>query len=829
MKGLAHILVFVALAGLVSCGGGDDPPPAKSPAAKPKTGKPNKPAAKAPNADRKLRRVQGLLDFAPGDAVAVLHVPDIKRTHDALQKTAIAEIWREREVKRALTTPLERAAALFKSVPFTDVLSYDKVLSQLRGEMMIAFAAPDRFCAAVDLGDAYLEVHRLVRSYTHAYLALERVDGLDVFTYRPTHGARTAIPIRLCFMQGRLLIGAGEGTLDAMLYGENDSLRDHPRYAQVCEATYGARADYRLFVDMERLASLGTEMLGERGRAAIDLLGLDAVHSLVLAGHTDGGAFVDRIAVLTDGLNPLAAKLFAKGKPARETLALVPDIAESFTHVRLDAVALFDVVKRAVAIADDDASATLAAALAKADESLGMPLEALLAAFEPSWLLMTLLDDSDDPVSEDPTEALRNHAFRNAVLVATMRSPKLVEQVLTHLAGSEEAITATRAGGRPAFALSDRRAGPLDPLVVLDGNQLIAAADRRLVFRYLERREQSIIRNPSFEFRWRAMPEGISMLSYTDPRPTVARLLPVVQAAATLFGSRFADDGDAALVAPDLADASVLTRHLTPITSHFQVRENGLFLDSRSPIGTATLLVPAAAVAAAIVLPKVIAPAAPANHDGTDESTTTRPITREPTATRPSTPTPRPRRLSISNDEASTLYALRALVSAQQEFRRSAHVDRDGDGAGEYGTFAELAGVVPLPGSNARLSPPILTAAFSRIADGIVTRRGYHLRLYLPGSDGEPIAEQSAGGVDPQVDPKASTGAWAVVAWPTEDSRAKRSFYVDHAGRVYTTETEFRGTNAPAIAALLARENDLRGGISANGAARDGSRWVEAR
>lgn len=828
MKGLVRILVVAALGGLVSCGGGDDPSsPAKAPA-KPTKAQASKAPAKPRKTDRKLRRVKGLLDFAPKDAIAVLHVPDVKRTHDALQKTALAEIWREREVKRTLAAPLEQAAALLHRIPFADALDYDKVLSQLRGELMIAFAAPDRLCAAFDLGDAYLEVHRLVRSYTHTYLALERVDGLDIFTYRPTHARGTTIPVRLCFTQGRLLVGAGEGTLDAMLYGDGGSVLEHPRFAEACDASYGARADYRLFVDVERLTGLGSELLDERGRAAIELFGLDAIHSLVLAGHTDGAVFVDRVAVLTDGPNPLASRLFAKGKATRETLALVPDVVENFTHVRLDAVALLDLVKRAAAIADDDAGATLADALRHADKSLGMPLEKLLGAFEPSWLLMTLLDDTDDAASEDPTEMLRNQAFRNAVLVATMRSPKLVEQVLTHLAGTEPSIVAKQAGGRPAFAIRAAHDATFDPLVVLDGNLLIAAVDRRLVFRYLERREQSIVRNPSFEFRWRAMPDGVAMLGFADPRPVVARLLPLAQSAATMFGSQLSDDSGAAFAVPDLPDASVLTRHLSPVTSHFEVREDGLFLESRSPFGTATVLLPIAGVAAAVALPKLFADAAPTTTaTDTDATPTPAPTPRAaPRATAPATGTTR---VSVSNEEASTLYALRSLVTAQAQFRHNTHIDRDSDGTGEFGTFAELAGLVPLPGSNERLSPPILTAAFSRIADGIVTRRGYHLRLFLPGADGKPVPEKGTGGADTGVDPKAAATAWAVVAWPTESSRARRSFYVDHRGRVYVTDTRFRGDRAPALEALLATEGDLRSGIVPDGAARDGSRWVEAR
>ena len=50
----------------------------------------------------------------------------------------------------------------------------------------------------------------------------------------------------------------------------------------------------------------------------------------------------------------------------------------------------------------------------------------------------------------------------------------------------------------------------------------------------------------------------------------------------------------------------------------------------------------------------------------------------------------------LSANEASAIATMRSLMSAQAQFQSAGSVDTDGDGAGEYGSFAELAGLVPL-------------------------------------------------------------------------------------------------------------------------------------
>ena len=49
-----------------------------------------------------------------------------------------------------------------------------------------------------------------------------------------------------------------------------------------------------------------------------------------------------------------------------------------------------------------------------------------------------------------------------------------------------------------------------------------------------------------------------------------------------------------------------------------------------------------------------------------------------------------------ASNEAAVVATLRSLVDAQSKFRLAAHVDRDDDGIGEYGTLGELAGQLGL-------------------------------------------------------------------------------------------------------------------------------------
>ncbi len=204
----------------------------------------------------------------------------------------------------------------------------------------------------------------------------------------------------------------------------------------------------------------------------------------------------------------------------------------------------------------------------------------------------------------------------------------------------------------------------------------------------------------------------------------------------------------------------------------------------------------------------------------------------------------------LSANESAAISTLRSLTSAQAQVQSSGAIDTDGDGAGEYGSFAELAGTFPCRVSNAgapgagtvgtdELNPPVLSAAFGNVVASQVQRSGYVFQMYLPDNARTPISEGATGGFTGSY-PGADNGEvlWCCYAWPVNFSQTgNRSFFVNQAGDIYQYNN--KGTNVysgagaagngPAGDSIFQTANDMgspvcnvAGGLTGQ----DGENWV---
>jgi hypothetical protein len=140
-----------------------------------------------------------------------------------------------------------------------------------------------------------------------------------------------------------------------------------------------------------------------------------------------------------------------------------------------------------------------------------------------------------------------------------------------------------------------------------------------------------------------------------------------------------------------------------------------------------------------------------------------------------------PRRFA---DETTAFARLKQIYAAERQFMAAKAIDRDGDGRGEAGYFAELAGATPLRGGGGPLETPLLPPIFARCADGVVRTCGYDFELKLPTADGRwvGVAEAAAVGVD------ASEENFRVDAWPDAvNGTGGRSFFIDARGEPFVT------------------------------------------
>ena len=206
-------------------------------------------------------------------------------------------------------------------------------------------------------------------------------------------------------------------------------------------------------------------------------------------------------------------------------------------------------------------------------------------------------------------------------------------------------------------------------------------------------------------------------------------------------------------------------------------------------------------------------------------------------------------------NEKLAINALRNLWTVQSQLMDAGKIDCDEDGLGEYGTFLELAGVIPVraglhriegdPASGSdfskvgtKVKPPILSPAFGAVdGNGIVVKSGYCFRIFLPDSAFPPGFAYETGKASPtgvaggtgKIGVDMAETCWCAYAWPESVGVTGTSaFYVSWIGDVLESPNKAarwsgREKAPPGASALLGGEFTSRAAVGAKG--RDGEVW----
>ena len=191
----------------------------------------------------------------------------------------------------------------------------------------------------------------------------------------------------------------------------------------------------------------------------------------------------------------------------------------------------------------------------------------------------------------------------------------------------------------------------------------------------------------------------------------------------------------------------------------------------------------------------------------------------------------------LAANESAAIEGLRQIASAQVNFKlRIAISNGLPDGQGEYGYLAELAGVVPLRGSAAILTPATLAPSVGTVSNTVGSSNGYLFGMYLPAPGGAGIAEDANGGkAAPAVLSSAlSKRCWVVYAWPAVANQSgRRVFVVNQEGEILATDNRgaAQGYSGPAAAptfdAAFTVAGDMTSDLGGQGfAATDAGTWV---
>lgn len=187
----------------------------------------------------------------------------------------------------------------------------------------------------------------------------------------------------------------------------------------------------------------------------------------------------------------------------------------------------------------------------------------------------------------------------------------------------------------------------------------------------------------------------------------------------------------------------------------------------------------------------------------------------------------------INANESAAIATLKNISSAQAQCQASGVIDANGNGAGEHGFFAELAGSAPVRGGTQHISPPVLSTAFGKVDGSQVMRSGYVFQMFLPDAKSAGVAEALTGGSGGvAVDAGQAEVLWCCYAWPTDHGRSgNRAFFVNQGGDVLAcrnTKQRYSGSERmPTFTAAFQGGGKTMGDmVAANTEGHDGETWV---
>ena len=194
----------------------------------------------------------------------------------------------------------------------------------------------------------------------------------------------------------------------------------------------------------------------------------------------------------------------------------------------------------------------------------------------------------------------------------------------------------------------------------------------------------------------------------------------------------------------------------------------------------------------------------------------------------------------LNANESAAIATLKNISSAQAQCQASGVIDANGNGQGEYGFFAELSGQAGVRNDQvggigtARISPPVLSGAFGKVATARVMRSGYFFQMYLPSATVGFTAEAAAGGGSGvSIDASNAEVLWGVYAWPTSyGNSGKRAFFINQAGDVLACPNavaRYNGTTkvpAAGTAAFIAAGSLMSGTVCIATLDTVGERWT---
>lgn len=153
----------------------------------------------------------------------------------------------------------------------------------------------------------------------------------------------------------------------------------------------------------------------------------------------------------------------------------------------------------------------------------------------------------------------------------------------------------------------------------------------------------------------------------------------------------------------------------------------------------------------------------------------------------------------VSANEAAAVATLKSgIFPAQIQFQGGAYADQDGDGIGEFGLLAELAGG-PVVGQRDELVLSLMTADFKAPTP---ERSGYRYIVYLPDGQGAALIAAPGARVKNLAAAKEQAKHFVAYAWPAASDHGRRIYAITEEGVLRASIPGPAPAEAPAWNAL---------------------------
>lgn len=573
---------------------------------------------------------QGRIDAQlPQDTLVLITCPDLSKSWDNFQKSALFDIWKEPSVQKLyekLRGILEKEADKQEQVKNFRKEFKEKVGIELE-DLPKVFFQGEFALALVDLEMKKEGPPKVDLLLTFDYgkegekfgklrkFLLEQIEKegkvkpttSKIGDVEVTKLASEDMPfaIHLASKDNRFYVSTQEATLKRLL--EKGSVEQTlAKHAQYVESRKGVNPETETAFFYLNLAALWKRM-GDQvppdAKKIMESIGVFGIDTVAAGTGFDGKTLRDHVFIGIPGARKGIQKIFTLPKNEMKTLKYAPAGAASYGSYAIDLKGIYDEAMTIFRSVAEKEFRDFSEQKKGAEEKLGMKIEDLVGALGTELAAIARLPKAEAGAKLSLGDLIR------ATYILSLKDEAKVSAAITkliELAEAKDKVKVEEAHGWKINVLAMPQEGdvPLKSIgwAIKDGHLFIGlpAEDLKLLAKEQSAGEPGLASVAAFQAELKRFPEGMSGFGYTD----LAAYVRALWAMGKPYIEDLLKDEKAPIKPADLPDMDAIAKHLSPMTGAYYSDQAGLRIVSRSPVGSLTT-VAIAGIAAAIAVPGV--------------------------------------------------------------------------------------------------------------------------------------------------------------------------------------------------------------------------------